>query len=217
MRIYQEIGGRKGEANAFWTLGDLAFRTGNLEEAQHKYEAALRIYQEIDVKIGEANTLRALGDLAMWTFNLEEAKQRYKKALGIYRNADARDGEARIFIRLAQWAALTDDLDQAEINLSNASAIYKEIKDLEGQADAHLVKALTFLKHRDMTKARHQLDLCSYLQDRICAHSEAAQWLILYTVHFRLHDFREGAAMCLKYAWRFASKTRNQHLLDHIK
>ncbi|KYK28897.1 MAG: hypothetical protein AYK19_20420 [Theionarchaea archaeon DG-70-1] len=217
LKIYQCINKKLGEANAFMRLGILAFRTGDHEGAQKRYKRALKIYQHINAKIGEANTFRALGDLAMWTGELEGAQRRYKRALKIYQITDAKDGVARTFIRLAQQAALTDELDHAETSLNNALTINREIEDLEGQADAHLVKAFVFLKHHNAVKAKRQLDCCSSIQDKIYAHCEAAQWLILYALHFNLHNCKEGTKLCLKYAELFASKAKNQHLLDHVK
>lgn len=217
LKIYRNVDVALGEANALLRLGVLAFQTGDLEKAQTRYKEALRIYRDIDAKIGEANTIRALGDLAMWTFDFEEAQKKYKRALTIYQHTYVKDGEARTFIRLAQWAVLTGKGEYAELNFDKALTVYKGIEDLEGQADAHLVKALIFLDQHNVARAKRQLECCSSVQDKICAHCEAAQWLILYAVHCRLHTIQEGVQMCLEYAAEFASKAQNQYLLDHVK
>ena len=217
LKIYRDIDVALGEANALLRLGVLAFQTGDLEKAQTKYREALRIYRDIDAKIGEANTTRALGDLAMWTSNFEEAQKRYERALTIYQHTDVKDGEARTFIRLAQWAVLTGKRKDAEYHLDKALAVYTGIEDLEGQADVHLVKALIFLDQHDIVRAKRQLQCCSSVQDKICAHCEAAQWLILYAAHCGLHTVQEGAQLCLEYAAEFASKAQNKYLLDEVK
>ncbi len=212
LTIYQHIKRELGEANTFIRLGDLAMRLNNPEEAQERYEEALKIYEHINENLGEANTLKAQGDLAMRLGNSEEAQIKYEKALKIYRNLDIKDGEARLLIRLAQWAALACRLDNAQVNLKSAFALYREIEDLEGQAEAHMVKALVFLSQYNTVKARRELDFCTSLQDRICGHHEAAQWLLLYARHFNLQGFGEGAKMCLEFAEKCASKTHSQHL-----
>jgi tetratricopeptide (TPR) repeat protein len=217
LKIYQHIDDKLGEAHTFTRLGDLIMWLGDLEEARSKYETALKIYQHIDEKLGEANTLWKLGDLAVQSGDLEEARPTYETALKIYQHIDDKLGEAHTLLRLSQWAALTEKIDYAETTLDKAFSLRREIEHLEGQADAHMVKALVFFKHHDIVKAKHELDCCSSIQDRIRAHFRAVQWLILYAVHLRLHGFKEGAKLCLEYAEEFASKTRNQHLQDQVK
>lgn len=216
LEIYRSIDVKLGEANALLRLGVLAFQTGSLNEALKKYEEAVSIYQLIDAKQGEANTFRALGDLAMQAGNLKEARAQYGKALAIYQFIESKEGESRTLARLAQCAVLTDDRDHAETSLDTAIALSREIEDLEEQADLHLAKALVFLKRHNIVKAKKELDFCSSIQDRISAHAEAAQWLLLFATHFRLHDFKEGAKVCLEYAEEFASTAQNQYLLNQV-
>ncbi|MBU7017340.1 MAG: tetratricopeptide repeat protein [Theionarchaea archaeon] len=208
LKIYKEGGVHLGEANAFLRLGVLWFRTGNIEKAQVNYEKALKIYEEINVKIGEANTLRLLGDLALWTGNHKKAQELYEKALRIYQYDGVKDGEARALVHLAQWAAITGAWDHAHITLSKAFTIYRDTEDLEGQAHAYLVKAILSLGHGDIITAQRSLESCSFIEDKICAHAEAAQWLIFYANLFS--DFTEGAHICLHYAKKFASKAHHQ-------
>ncbi len=172
----------------------------------------MAIYQSIGDKIGEANIFDYLGDLAVQTNDFEEARSKYETALAIYQSIGDKLSEAYMIIRLGQWAVLADRLDQAETYLNNASTLCEEIEDLEVQADAHMVKALVFLKHHEIVKARKELDYCSSIQDKARAHYRTSQWLTLYAVHLRSHDFQEGAKICLEYAEKSASKTRNQHL-----
>ena len=208
---------QSGEANVLWALGNVVMETGDLKEARVRYEKALRIYQNMNAKVGEANALRALGDLASRLGDLEKSKIRYEKALRIYQNMDAKVGEAWSLIHLGQWAAFVDKLDYAETCLDNAFAICREVEAPHEQADAHMVKAFAFLKYHDTIKAKYKLEFCSSIQDRICTHCEAAHRLTLYAAHLELHNYREGAKLCLEYAEEFASKTRNQRLLNQIK
>ena len=203
-----------GEANAFLRLGVLWFRTGDIEKAQNHYEKALKIYEDINVKIGEANTLRLLGDLALWTGNHKKAQKLYEKALKIYQHDGVRDGEARALVHLAQWAAITGAWDYAHTALNKAFTIYKETEDLEGQAHAYLVRAVLSLGHGDTITAQRSLDSLSFIEDKICAHAEAAQWLFFYADLFS--DFTEGAHICLGYANKFASKARHQPRQDMV-
>ena len=126
-------------------------------------------------------------------------------------------GEANVFIKLGQWGALTNNLEYAETNLDSAFTLCEETRNLEVQAEAHMAKALVFLKHHNTIKAKHELDCCSLIRDKAYAHYEAAKWLILYAIHLRSHGFKEGAKLCLEYADEFAFKTQNQHLQNQVK
>ncbi len=216
LEIYQSLDEKLGEANIFMHLGSLLMLLGNFEEARSKCEKALEIYQSIGEKMGEANTFKELGDLAVQTGKFEEAQSMYGKALKIYQHIEDKEGEASTLIRLSQWAVLTGRLEYAEKNLDSGFTICREIKNPERQAEAHMVKALFFLKQSDTIRAKHELDSCSTIQNRIHAHCKLVQWLALYAVHLRVHKFEEGARICLKYAAEFASKTQNQYLQDQV-
>ncbi|MBU7047907.1 MAG: tetratricopeptide repeat protein [Theionarchaea archaeon] len=198
-------------------MGELAMWSGDIEKSREKYEKALRIYQYVGETLGEANIFMHLGDLEMWSGDSEQSRKKYHKALRVYQHIDEKDGEAWSLIRLGQWAAFADELDLAETYLNDAFAICREIEAFEEQANAHMVKGLILLKCHDTKKAKYEFDSCASAQDRIHSHCEAAYWLTLYAVHLELHDFREGALMCLEYAEKFASKTRNQHLRNQVE
>ena len=217
LEICQDIDEKLAEANIFIRLGYLIMLLGNFEEAREKYETALRIYSHIDDKVGEANTFKHLGDLAVQTGDLEEARSKYETALEIYQHTDEKDGEASTLIRMSQWATLTGELSNAEANLDEAFMICRKIQNPEGLADAHMVKALVFFEQQDAMKAKHELDSCLSIQDKIHAYYKAVQWLILYAVHLRSKCFKESARICLEYAEEFAAKTQNQHLINQVR
>ncbi len=205
-------------------LGFLAYYLISLYISHYRYKEAREVgdtlisnLEKLQDNLGEANTLKALGDLAMRTDNLKEAQQKYEKALEIFQQVDAKLGEANTLMRLGQWLTITDDLNDAETKLENAIIIYKEIEELEGQADVHMGKALIHLKRHDITKAKNELDQCSSLRDMVLAHGEAAQWLIFYANHLKLHNFPEGVRICLEYAEKFAFKAQDQRLQDEVK
>ena len=217
LKIYQNIDSKWGEAATLVRLGILAVMTGNLEEARKRYGKALKIFQTIDSKLGEAHFFVRLGDLAMLLGDLEESKIRYEKALRIYKLVDFKVDEAWCLTRLGQWAAFVDKFDYAESCLDKAFAMCREVGAPHVQADAHMVKALVFLKHHNTVKAKQELDYCSSIHDKISTYFKAAHWLALYAAHFKLHNFREGAKLCLEYAEKFALAARNQHLQTKIK
>ncbi|MGD2250776.1 MAG: tetratricopeptide repeat protein [Candidatus Methanofastidiosia archaeon] len=212
LALYKTIDRKLGEANTLMRLGDLFLKTNNFEKSQIQYEKALALYKIINRTLGEANTLMRLGDLFLKTNSVEKAQIQYEKALTMYRAIDVKDGEARILIRLAQQAALTNRLDHAEITLHDAHTLYKDIEDLEGQADAHLVKAFVLLNRHYITKAKKALDCCLFIQDKIGAYTETAQWLTIYAAHLTVQGFEEGAKLCSQYAEECSSKALLQRL-----
>ena len=206
-----------GEANTLLALGDLAMRMADLKEAKLKYEKALEIFQQIDSKLGGANTLLALGDLALRTDELKKAKSKYEKALEIFQQIDSRLDEAHTLQALGKWFAIMDELENAEDYLDDAATIFKRIEEIEGQADVHMVKALVLFKRHANTEAKRELDQCSLIRSKVHAYGEATQWLIFFADHLELRDCHERAKICLEYAEDFASKARDQHLLDQVK
>ena len=77
--------------------------------------------------------------------------------------------------------------------------------------------ALIFLKQQNDARARQELNQCSYIRDKVLAHGEAAQWLILYADNLKLKGFDAGAKVCLEYARDFASKARDSPLQKHVE
>jgi tetratricopeptide (TPR) repeat protein len=129
---------RIGEANTLTTLGMLAFRTGNLEEAQTRYEKALEIYQHIDVKLWEANALWALGNLSMRFGNFEEAQTQYEKALEIYQHIKRTLGEANTYMHLGDLAMWRNNFEEAQTQYEKALKLYQHIKRTLGEANTYM-------------------------------------------------------------------------------
>lgn len=196
------------------SLYNLQYRFHEAKEVGDVVIANLKKLQDLP---GEANTLKALGDLSMRTDDLGAAKESYKKALDIFQQIDEKLGEANTLMRLGQWFALADELDYAESNLAGAYTIFREIGDLEGQADVQMGRVLVLLKRHNDAKAREELNQSSSIRDKVCAHGEAAQWLIFYADHLKLKGFDGGARICLEYAGKFASKAQDPRLQNLIK
>ncbi|MBU7017024.1 MAG: tetratricopeptide repeat protein [Theionarchaea archaeon] len=216
LAVYQDMDEKLGEAHVFMHLGELLMLSGDLEAAKSRHETALNLYRKIDEKVGEANTLKNLGDLAIFSGDYEEARLKYETALNIYQEIDEKDGRASTLIRLGQWAVFTDRFQNAETYLGSASSLCAETDNLEGHADNHRVNALAFLKQQNAASAQYELDCCSSIQNKICAHGKVAHWLILYAAHLKSLKLEDGAKMCLEYAKEFASKTRNRHLQNQV-
>ncbi|MFZ2406104.1 MAG: tetratricopeptide repeat protein, partial [Methylobacter sp.] len=204
------------EPSALGLLAPYLLSLYNLNHRHHEArsisEVIISNLRKLQDLLGEANTLKALGDLAMRTSDLKDAKERYTKALEIFRQVDEKLGEANTLMRLGEWFALMDELDHANNTLEDSFKIYTEIDELEGQADVHMGRSLILLKRNKNIEARHELDQCSYMRDKVFAHGEAAQWLIFFADHLKSKGFHEGAKICLEYAGTFASKACDTYI-----
>jgi tetratricopeptide (TPR) repeat protein len=100
LALCQEIGDPLGEAISLQSLGYLAMRLSDLDQARQRLEAALALFQETGERLGEANTLRSLGDLAKRLGDLDQARQRLEDALALYQEIGARLGLAKTLRRL---------------------------------------------------------------------------------------------------------------------
>ena len=81
LSIYQQIGGKLGEANILGAQGDIERLQAEYHAAKTHYQHALLIYQQIGDKRGEANTLGAQGDVERMQAEYHAAKTHYQHAL----------------------------------------------------------------------------------------------------------------------------------------
>uniref|UniRef100_UPI001FE0A7F6 ATP-binding protein n=1 Tax=Nocardia altamirensis TaxID=472158 RepID=UPI001FE0A7F6 len=63
LRIYGELGNRRGAANALNNLGNVHVATGDYVESVDLHRRALALYQQLGDRLGEANALNNLGNV----------------------------------------------------------------------------------------------------------------------------------------------------------
>jgi tetratricopeptide (TPR) repeat protein len=135
LRLCQELGERKGEADALAKIGEIRWWADQHEEARRRYEEALPIFREIGDRLGEANTIRALGHVHMALAEYGEARARYQEALPIYREIGHRLGEANTIKSLGDVHRMLAEYGEARARYQEALPIYREIGNRLGEAN----------------------------------------------------------------------------------
>jgi len=81
--LNEELGDRKGQANALNGLGNAFWRLSRYEEARAQHEAALTIRREIGDQSGEAGSTNNLG-IIFWSLGrLEEARAHFERGIDL--------------------------------------------------------------------------------------------------------------------------------------
>jgi tetratricopeptide (TPR) repeat protein len=164
LRLCQELGERKGEADALAKIGEIRWWADQHEEARRRYEEALPIFREIGDRLGEANTIRALGHVHMALAEYGEARGLYQEALPIYREIGDRLGEANTIRSLGDVHRMLDEYGEARARYQEALPIYREIGHRLGEANT--IKSLgdvhRMLAEYGEARARYQEALPIY-------------------------------------------------------
>ena len=95
LALYQDLGSRRGEANALRNLGRVRSMTGDYPAATDLQERALALYQDLGDRRGEADALRNLGRVRYATGDYPAATGLQERALALYQDLGNRRGEAR--------------------------------------------------------------------------------------------------------------------------
>jgi tetratricopeptide (TPR) repeat protein len=142
LRIYREIGDRRGESAALNNLGVVSRHQGDCLGARAYYEQVLRIKREIGDRQGEAITLNNLGTACLYLGDYPGARAYYEQALHIKREIGDRRGEGVGLSNLSLlFHHLGDDEAAREYSL-HALDIAREMSDRARQGSA-----LTLLGH----------------------------------------------------------------------
>jgi signal transduction histidine kinase len=116
LRIYQEVGYKRGIAMAYNNLGNIYNRLGNYPEALKNYFAALKIQEEIGDKPNIAGSYDNIGAVYMDQGNSAEALKNYFTALKIYEELDDKRGKAE---NLNNIGSIYDDQSNSAEALKN--------------------------------------------------------------------------------------------------
>jgi CHAT domain-containing protein/tetratricopeptide (TPR) repeat protein len=161
LKIFGEIGDRKGEARAYLFVGYISGGLGDPEKAVAELSHALGLYRATGNKTGEGLCLTALGLSHSLNRNEEQAIKLHREAIEIFRSigdgqseAIAVNGLGQAYENLTEYPTALDNyrqtlrisqdkgnLDLASVALLNVARVYRLVGDLK-QALAYYKKCL---------------------------------------------------------------------------
>jgi tetratricopeptide (TPR) repeat protein len=100
-RVAKNGGDQQGEANCLQSLGNLAFRRSQNEEAREHWEKARSLFLQVGDQLGEANCVLSLGEAALQT-STEDPRPLFEEALALYKQVQVSYSIARAHRRLAR-------------------------------------------------------------------------------------------------------------------
>ncbi|MEA3266203.1 MAG: diguanylate cyclase, partial [Candidatus Fermentibacteria bacterium] len=103
--LAEELGYRRGKAEALFALGDAARIAGEYRPALENYTTSLNIFQLLDDFIQQGRCLRRLGDVHFYINNLNLSLKYYLNALRIFESVAEKNGSHYIKINLGHLMA----------------------------------------------------------------------------------------------------------------
>jgi len=135
LRIYEDLGDARGQAEALGTLGTLRMERGEPVGAEADLNRALEISQRVGYRHGEAVYRVNLAILQVITNRLDSALAYFETAEKAYAALGNSRGRALVLSNEAWlWHGIIGDDDAAQSKIEEASAIYTHIGDSRGIA-----------------------------------------------------------------------------------
>jgi predicted ATPase/DNA-binding XRE family transcriptional regulator len=126
MRVYQELGHKKGVSASLRELGFAAYEQGDYERAVRLHGQSLALAREFGTTFGAAWSLRALGDAVRGQGDLSHARALLEESLAMSRSKEHAWGIARTLASLGNVACEAGEYERA-------SKLYEESLELGGQ------------------------------------------------------------------------------------
>ena len=125
LKIFRELGDRRGIAWSLNHLGDVARDIKDFEDARAQYSESLTIFRELGDKWGIASSLTDLGNLTRDQGDYISARAVYEESMVIFGELGDLRGIARLLESFAGLAAAQAQLKRA-LRLFGAAAALRE-------------------------------------------------------------------------------------------
>ena len=125
------------QANALFSLGELAMEKEEYQKAKQHFEKALGLFQQLKTPLREAETLLQLGILGVLASQAEEyptAKQCLEKASGLFQQLKHPLGEANSMQSLGELAMREREYPKVKQYIEKALGLYQQLKNPSGEA-----------------------------------------------------------------------------------
>lgn len=129
----RELHDRRGEADAYRSLGDVAHALSDYAAAKDYYRQSLAIYRELDDPAGVARALDCLGSVAYDMGELDEAKQLYQESLAISRESG---GQWAMAGSMASGKKTSQEVRAVSLSFRDSIAVYQDTHNREALAQA---------------------------------------------------------------------------------
>ncbi len=136
LKIYREIGDRRGEASSLGNLGNAYNSLGQYQKAIDLYQQHLAIAREMGDRSGESSSLGNLGSVYDFLGQYQKAIEFHQQSLAIAREINDRRGEAKSLGNLGNAYNSLGQYQKAIEFHQQSLAIAREISDRVGEANS---------------------------------------------------------------------------------
>jgi DNA-binding SARP family transcriptional activator/tetratricopeptide (TPR) repeat protein len=135
LKLYQQLGNRRGEATYLIGLAAVAQYQGRYAEALSHAEQAVSLFRGIGDKAGEAELLHDVGRYHALLGNYQQARELCRQALNLNARHGSRHLEANIWNSLGHTEYRAGDFGEAAACSERALSIFQNVGDRWGEAD----------------------------------------------------------------------------------
>ena len=127
----------KGIANAYNTMGIIAWKKNQYEKSISYYTKSLDIYRKTTLLQETSNTYGNIGLTYLHTGDFEAAIEHYKKSIEIRKQIDDKEGIANHYINIGAAYYYLGKYDKAVESFLNSVSFYEKINNKKGIADVY--------------------------------------------------------------------------------
>lgn len=160
LKLFVEIGDKRGEARARLFSGYMAATIGEIEKATSQYNQALALYRAMGDRSGEALSLAALGVDHSFKQEEEKAIKLHREAMAIFRLIGDRQSEAITLNGVGQAYQNLNEYDLALENYQQALKLYMANGSLDFASGTNYQIASAYRAKGDSKQALDYYDRC---------------------------------------------------------
>jgi tetratricopeptide (TPR) repeat protein len=185
--------GRQAEAQAYYNLGGIHYRRGDLLSSAESCQASLQVYEEIENIVGQAKALNNLGSAFKEQGRWKEASDVYHRSLVINRRIGAIQEIGFVTNNLGNLSLNRGDWDPAAELIMESNAIWKKIGAILPEAVTLSNLAQVFIYQEKLPDARDALSQSQVLFEKVGSDDFLAETERRWAeYHFKSGDLEEA-------------------------